>query len=166
MSTKLYTGLRFLLFVSFLLGCNILFSQTVYFSEISGDSGNNDGTNDGIVELAGLPGTDLSCMVISNSEWVVVLPPGTTMPASGVFLIACSEGKNLGSNPNPVPGSGISCASCDFPGLPIDFDVCNPANAAYIDWSTTGFTIDNAADDDGDQLVLFAASGNVLDAVS
>jgi len=142
-----------------------LFNFSTYaqirFSEVSGDSGNNDGTNDGIVELINTGGSDFDagCYVISNSEWVVVLPPGTTIPAGEVFLIACSEGQNTGANPNPVEGSGLTCATCDFPNMPIDFDVCDPANADYVDWAATGFTIDNQADDDGDQLVLFQPDG-------
>jgi Ig-like domain CHU_C associated/Dockerin type I domain len=143
-----------------------LFSHAqVRLNEVSGDTGNNDSTNDGIVELAGAAGTDIGCYVISNSEWTVVLPPNTKIPANGVFLIACSEGKNIGSNPNPVVGSGLTCALCDFPNMPINFDVCNPTNAAYIDWAASGFTIDNAAGTDGDQIVLFSPAGKVLDAV-
>jgi|GEM_PF-3277405 len=137
------------------------------FSELSGDSGNNDGTNDGIVELtnSGAADFDASCYVISNGEWVVVLPPNTILASGEVFLIACSEGIGTGSNPNPIIGSGLTCATCDFPNLPIDFDVCNPANAAYVDWAATGFTIDNQSDTDGDQLVLFEPDGTILQAV-
>lgn len=136
------------------------------FNELSGDSGNNDGTNDGIVELinTGASDFDASCYVISNGEWVVVLPPNTIIPAGKEFLIACSEGKNSGANPNPVPGSGLTCATCDFPALPIDFDVCDPANSAYVDWAATGFTIDNQGDIDGDQVVLFEPDGTIVQA--
>lgn len=142
-------------------------AQTLRFNELSGDSGNNDGTNDGIVELINTDGApfDASCYVISNGEWIVVLPPNTIIPAGDVFLIACSEGQNSGVNPNPIPGSGLTCATCDFPSMPIDFDVCDPVNAAYVDWAATGFTIDNQADDDGDQLVLFAPDGTIVQAV-
>ncbi len=137
------------------------------FSEISGDSGNNDGTNDGIVELINTSPTpyDASCYVISNAEWIVILPPGTIIDPGEVFLIACSEGQNNGANPNPVRGSGLTCATCDFPNMPIDFDVCDLANADYVDWAATGFTIDNQADGDGDQLVLFAPDGSIVQAV-
>jgi hypothetical protein len=139
----------------------------IRFSEISGDSGNNDGTNDGIVELINTGGTDFDagCYVISNSEWIVVLPPGTTIPAGEVFLIACSAGQNTGTNPNPVEGSGLTCTTCDFPNMPIDFDVCDPANANYVDWAATGFTIDNQAADDGDQIVLFEPNGTPVQGV-
>lgn len=137
------------------------------FSEVSGDSGNNDGTNDGIVELinTGNSTLDAGCYVISNSEWIVILPPGTFIPPGEVFLIACSEGQNFGANPNPIPGSGLTCSTCDFPSMPIHFDVCDPINAAYVDWAATGFTIDNQDENDGDQIVLFAPNGAIVQAV-
>lgn len=146
--------------------CQLSHAQLV-FNEVSGDSGNNDGTNDGIVELINLSNTpfDAGCYVISNAEWVVVLPPGTTLAPGEIFLIACSEGQNTGTNPNPIEGSGLTCATCDFPNMPIDFDVCDPANADYIDWAATGFTIDNQNDTDGDQLVLFEPDGTIVQAV-
>lgn len=145
---------------------NNLHAQVI-FSEISGDSGNNDGTNDGIVELINIGNTnfDAGCYVISNAEWVVVLPPGTMIAPGATFLIACSTGQNVGLNPNPIPGSGLTCATCDFPNMPIDFDVCDPANAGFIDWAATGFTIDNQADNDGDQVVLFEPDGTIVQAV-
>ncbi|MBK7871410.1 MAG: lamin tail domain-containing protein [Saprospiraceae bacterium] len=137
------------------------------FSEVSGDSGNNDGTNDGIVELinTGVANFDASCYVISNAEWVVVLPPGTIIAPGEVFLIACSEAQNIGTNLNPIPGSGLTCAACDFPNMPIDFDVCDPANSDFVDWAVTGFTIDNQDDTDGDQIILFDLNGTIVQAV-
>ncbi|HMP23248.1 MAG TPA: hypothetical protein PKC76_03910 [Saprospiraceae bacterium] len=148
-----------------LLCANILNAQ-LRFSELSPDSGNNDGTNDGIVELINIGNTpyDAGCYVISNSEWLVVLPPGTIIQPGAVFLIACSEGQNTGTNPNPIPGSGLACATCDFPNLPIDFDVCDPANANFINWAATGFTIDNQSNTDGDQIVLFSPDGTIIQA--
>ncbi len=163
-----FTYLRFcILFLSWLLIAGSTMAQNVRFSELSGDAGNNDGTNDGMVELTndGATPIDVSCYVISNGEWVVVLPPSTFINPGEPFLIACSEGQNVGANPNPVPGSGLTCATCDFPNMPITFDVCDPANAAYVDWAASGFTIDNQADDDGDQIVLFDPSGSIVQAV-
>jgi len=144
-----------------------LFSQLL-LNELSPDSGNNDSENDAIVELinVGMSTIDASCTVISNSEWVVVIPPGTMISAGDIFLIACGEGMNIGSNPNPSPGSGLTCANCDFPNLPLDFDVCDPANAAFVDYAATGFTLDNSKLDDGDQVILFDPLGNILDAVA
>lgn len=155
----------FLLFFCF----NLLnFAQAqLLLNELSADAGNNDAENDAIVEIINASGVaiDAGCTVISNSEWVVVLPPGTMIAAGDVFMIGCGIGQNAGSNANPSPGSGLTCADCDFPNLPLDFDVCDPVNAAYIDWAGTGFTLDNSAVDDGDQVAMFANDGTVLDAV-
>ncbi|MFM2388082.1 MAG: hypothetical protein RL660_2839, partial [Bacteroidota bacterium] len=134
----------------------------VFLNELSGDATNNDSENDGIVELAAAPGTNIGCYVITNGEWVVVLPPNTVMPSDGVFSIACGQAVS----PNPSPGSGIARTAGDFmPSLPIDFDVCDPINQYYVDWSATGFTIDNSNVNDGDQVVLFMPNGTVADAV-
>ncbi|MBK8846394.1 MAG: hypothetical protein IPO27_07545 [Bacteroidetes bacterium] len=152
---------KFLTFCAAMLFCGYGFSQ-VYINETSGDATNNDSENDGIVELIGPPGTNIGCWVISNSEWVVVIPPGTTIPSDSVFVIACSQAQ---SN-NPNPGSGIARNGGDFMSqLPIDFDVCLPANQYYVDWAATGFTIDNQGPADGDQIVLFKPDGSVADAV-
>ncbi len=148
-------------------------ANPVVINEVSGDSGQGDGSNDAIVELAGIPGTNIGGMVISNSEWAVILPAGTVIPANGVFLIACgSQMPPYGGSPGVgldvgcAPGTnGLACAECDFPGLPINFDVCNPANAAYYDPAASGFTLDNAGANDGDQVVLFNANGTIADAV-
>lgn len=114
-------------------------SAQILLNELSPDSGNNDAANDAIIELINYgPDTDAGCLLISNSEWIVVLPPGTTIPVGETFIIACSEGVNAGSNPNSNPGTGLTFSQCDFPNLPLDFDVCDPANAAYIDWSGSG----------------------------
>ncbi len=153
------------------VACNGMYSNVV-ISEVSGDAGQSDGCNDGIVEIAGAPGTDIGCMVVSNSEWAVVLPTGTTIPADGAFLIACA------SDANSNCGVGINGASNgliadgtegDFnPGFiaEIDFDVCDAANANFYAPAATGFTLDNTGSGDGDQVVLFQPDGTVHDAVA
>ncbi|MBK8443504.1 MAG: DUF11 domain-containing protein [Sphingobacteriales bacterium] len=137
-------------------------AQGVFINETSGDTGNNDSENDGIVELVSAPNTNIGCYVVTNGEWVIVLPPDAETSADGTYLIACSQAVS----PNPNPGSGLAYADGDFmPTLPIDFDICDPANAAYVDWAATGFTIDNSGAADGDQIVLFDGSGSLQDAV-
>ena len=156
------------LFLSFQLQAQY---NHVVINEISGDGGNIEARNDAIVELAGPPGTDIGCMVITNTEWAVVLPAGTTIPADGVFLIACAIGNNGGGSVYTGNQSGLSCTVCDFPSLPIDFDVCDPANINYISSSlfvNYGFTLDNGycgANRDGDQVILFQPDGTLHDAV-
>jgi len=153
------------------VSCNGSYANVV-ISEVSGDAAQSDGCNDGIVELAGPPGTDIGCMVVSNSEWAVVLPTGSTIPADGVFLIACSSdptancGVGINGNSNGLIADGTEG---DFnPGflVEIDFDVCDAANSNYYAPAATGFTLDNTGSSDGDQVVLFQPDGTVHDAVA
>jgi hypothetical protein len=154
----------FLLGIFYFLVFTHLQAQTLLFNELSPDPANSEGSNDAIVELINTSGSSIDggCTVISNGEWTVVLPAGTMIAPGETFLIACSEGQAG----NPVIGTGLTCDECDFPGLPIDFDVCDPNNAQYVDFGGSGFTLDNASDDDGDQLVLFDNAGIILDAVA
>ncbi|MBL0191242.1 MAG: hypothetical protein IPQ18_07840 [Saprospiraceae bacterium] len=145
--------------------------QGVVINELSGDGGNIDSRNDAIVELAGPAGTDIGCMVVTNGEWAVVLPAGTTIPADGVFVIGCGSSTESSSTELAANGSGLTCQYCDFPGLVLDFDVCDPANANYVSASLLtnyGFTLDNGfcgTSTDGDQVILFQPGGIVQDAV-
>jgi len=160
----------FFLFLNFLHPLNAQYEHVV-INEISGDGGNIEAGNDAIVELAGPAGTDIGCMVITNTEWAVVLPVGTTIPTDGVFLIACSERNNVSSGYYTGIYTGLSCGVCDFPGLVIDFDVCDDNNVNYVApsvYSTYGFTLDNQPQDgniDGDQVMLFRPDGTPHDAV-
>ena len=166
--------------------CSMTLSQydNVVISEVSGDAAQSDGSNDGIVELAGPPGTIIGCMVVSNSEWAVLIPPGTTIPADGTYLIACGTACGssfavgiVGNN------SGLSCDECDFPNLDgmddatycamttngsvtngqIDLDVCDPDAINIYDPAGTGFTLDNANGTDGDAVALFLPDGTPHD---
>ena len=170
---KTYLPLEILVTSIYLIFSTQLYSQAcpgnydhVVIQEISGDAGQSDGCNDGFIEIAGPPGTDIGCMVLSNAAWAVVLPTGTTIPTDGIFLIACSEDVNsncgAGLNGN---SNGLACAECDFPSLPIDFDVCATTNATYYDPGPSGFAIDNTSETDGDAVVLFQPDGTVHDAV-
>lgn len=142
----------------------------VLLSELSPDSGQSDSNNDGIVEIKnfGTGTADIGCMILSNSEWIVVIPDGTTLAAGDVFLIACGDSNNDGGahNASLSPNHGIACDDCDFPGLNvIDLDVCESNNNDYFTTSTGGMTLDNQNNADGDQVVLFDTDGSVLDAV-
>ncbi len=145
--------------------------DNVVINETSGDGGNVEAGNDAIVELAGPPGTDIGCMVITNTEWAVVLPRGTTIPADGVFSIGCAVRNNMSTGFYTGIHTGLSCGVCDFPGLVLDFDVCSNANANYVStsvYSTYGFTLDNqycGGNRDGDQVILFRPDGMPHDAL-
>jgi hypothetical protein len=45
------------------------------------------------------------------------------------------------------------------------FDVCDPINIVYCDFSATGFTLDNQHSADGDQVMLFRPNGTPHDAI-
>jgi len=156
----------------FIICC--LYSQTnqaqVLLNELSPDSGQSDRNNDAIVEIKnfGIATADIGCMVISNSEWITVIPDGTILATGDVFLIACGDSNNGGGahNASISPNHGLACIECDFPGLSsIDLDVCESTNNDYFSTSTGGLTLDNQTDVDGDQVVLFDTDGSVLDAV-
>ena len=150
-----------------------IFAQydNVVLNETSGDGGNVEAGNDAIVELAGPPGTDIGCMVITNTEWAVVLPKGTTIPADGVFSIGCAIRNNMSTGFYTGIHTGLSCGICDFPGLELDFDVCSNANVNYVStsiFSAYGFTLDNqycGGNRDGDQVILFRPDGMPHDAL-
>ncbi|MEM6319206.1 MAG: lamin tail domain-containing protein [Bacteroidota bacterium] len=162
-----------LFLTAFLLFAAILNAQYDYvvINEISGDGGNAEAGNDAIVEIAGPPGTNIGCMVITNTEWAVVLPANTQIPADSVFLVGCEERNNRSLGFYTGPNVGLSCSVCDFPGLVVDFDVCSAANINYVSpslYSTYGFTLDNQPQNgnkDGDQVILFRPDGTPHDAV-
>lgn len=165
--------------------CNMAAGQynNVVIGEVSGDSGQSDGCNDGIVEIVGPPGTNIGCMVVSNSEWAVLMPPGTVIPASGVYLIGCSAdlngscgvGGSFGENGligNAAVGGGGNAGDFNTGLLTnilsnplLGFDVCNPANASRYWPAATGFTIDNSDANDGDQVMLFRPDGTPHDGI-
>jgi len=144
----------------------------VVIGEVSGDSGQSDGSNDGIVEIVGPPLTVIGCMVVTNSEWAVLIPPGTMIPADGVFLIGCSTtdcsgygcGTGINGNMNGLIANGEGDYNSGLIGE-IDFDVCAAANAQYYWPAASGFTIDNSNANDGDQVMIFRPDGTPHDGI-
>ena len=144
--------------------------DNVVIGEVSGDAGQSDGANDGIVEIVGPPGTNIGCMVVSNSEWAVLIPPGTTIPLDGAYLIACGQGNsNSGVGINgSMNGLVADGTEGDFNiGLlgEINLDVCHPVNANYYFPSKSGFTLDNLTNSDGDQVMIWRPNGDVQDGI-
>lgn len=179
MRQKLYTKTKQLAYLFLLPIVLLLLIQSsgfaqyehVVLNELSGDGGNIEAGNDAIVELAGPPGADIGCMLVTNTEWAVVLPAGTKIPSDGVFVIGCEERDNRSTGFYTGLSTGLSCDVCDFPGLVVDFDVCNVINANYVSpsiYTTYGFTLDNISkggNKDGDQVILFQPDGAAHDAV-
>ena len=69
----------------------------VKINEIMVNSGPNCETAKGLfIELVGTPGTDIGCWVLSDGaqasdDFVITIPPGTTIPPDGFFLIALND---------------------------------------------------------------------------
>lgn len=144
-------------------------------NEVSGDSGQSDAASDAIVEFAGPDGTDISGYVVTNTEWAVVLPPGSTLVDTdgdgiGEFVLMCEVSNTVSTSTTNV--SGTTCPDCDFAGMDLQeydpvadaldgsgntngFNVCNDdANGIYvsnnIQTNTIGgkpysFTLDNGS---------------------
>ncbi len=169
-TSRYYFPIYFLILI-FLPNPLISQYQNIVLNELSGDGGNIEAGNDAIVEIAGPPGANIGCMVITNTEWAIVLPAGTTIPTDGVFSIGCEERDNNSTGFYTGLSTGISCDVCDFPGLVLDFDVCNIQHADYVSssvYSTYGFTLDNQPQNgntDGDQVLLFRPDGTPHDGV-
>jgi hypothetical protein len=145
--------------------------DNVVIGEVSGDAGQSDGCNDGILEIVGPPGTNIGCMLATNSEWAVLIPANTLIPADGVFLIACSSdptgncGVGLTSSTNGLIANGVEGDFTSGFISEIDLDVCNSSNSTFYDPAATGFTIDNSSGSDGDQIMLFRPNGTPHDGV-
>jgi len=140
----------------------------VYITEISADSGQSESVNDGFIELyndGGAP-VDIGCWVLTNAEWAVVFPAGTIITPGQYFIIGCSDGGNSGAidcGPPNAGADGLSCLNCDYPGLPIDFDVCDPANFSFYEGGDQGFTLSNPNGGglQGDMVILFDNTGTI-----
>ncbi|WP_264790129.1 T9SS type B sorting domain-containing protein [Aureispira anguillae] len=68
-------------------GCT---SSVVALNEIMYRPVNNNGVNPNTgeyIELIGPAGTDISCYVLTDGDWTITIPPGTSIPADGFFTI-------------------------------------------------------------------------------
>lgn len=69
------------------MGCT---STTVALNEIMYNPTANDGQNPNTgeyIELIGPAGADISCYVLTDGDWTITIPPGTTIPSDGFFTI-------------------------------------------------------------------------------
>lgn len=56
-----------------------------------GDNDFGNPTTGEWVELIGPPGVNLGCYVLTDGDWSITIPPGTTMPSDGFFVIGYDE---------------------------------------------------------------------------
>jgi len=138
----------------------------VFINEIQADAGQSEGQNEAFIELkTGGSSVDLNCWVLTNGKWAIRFP-SVIISANSHFVIGCGEdasssGAGTSASEPGGPTSGLTCDICDFPGLPLGFDVCDPINGTFYDPSSNGFSIDAFSD----QIVLFDDDGNIVDAV-
>lgn len=65
---------------------NIVTINEIFVNPSSNSDGNNPDAAE-FVELLGPPGADISCYVFTDGDWTLTIPPGTTIPADGIFSI-------------------------------------------------------------------------------
>ncbi len=110
-------------------------------NEVLYDPANSEGSNATTceaVEIAATPGTDLSCHVITDGDYVLVIPNGTTAPADGFFLIGSS-----------------GCVGGEYPIGDIDLDIttCSCLSGTFSMGNT------------GEFVALFDGTNTFLDGV-
>ena len=127
----------------------------IVINEVSPDPGNGEGGNGEFIELFcnGTDACDIGCMVVATDDNnIFTIPSGTLVLPGEIFLIGKS--------------SGLSCATCDFPGLTLDLDLdacadCGSSSSLSYDNGTS-----NTANGDGQRIVLFGEAGAIVNAMS
>ena len=116
----------------------------IYINAVANDGSPNPNTGEWIELYNTTAATvDVSCWIICDGDFCVTLPAGTTIAAGDFFLIGSA--------------AGVSCVSCDFPGLSID-----------LDWATCGCTAGSTIGtftNSGEQVVLFDDMGTEVNSV-
>ena len=95
------------------------------------------------IELIGPPGADISCYVLSDGDWTITIPAGTTIPSDGFFSI----GNDI------VWGAGT---------FDLDAENCNCFTEGPTG-SGSGLLI---LTDGGETLAMFDATGTFIDGVA
>ena len=75
-------------------------SPTVVINEVMYQPSTNNGVNPDageMIELLGPPGTDLSCFVLTDGDWTITFPPGSVIPADGIFTIGNDNVYGIGT---------------------------------------------------------------------
>lgn len=153
-----------------LLFCTLLSSIThsqIIINELQADAGNFDDNGGEWIELKniGSASVDLSCWKLTNGGSVIIsIPQGLILNAGHYLLIG--------------DASKMMCASCDFPSLNTQFNsntsgfglgIGAYSNTVFLNTNTcnclTGNGSYNHGTLNGDRVVLFDASSNIVDAM-
>ena len=66
------------------------YAQSVQLNEIMYRPSLNNGIDPNTgeyIELRGTPGTNIGCYVLTDGDWTITIPQGTTLPADGIYSI-------------------------------------------------------------------------------
>ncbi|MFN0202013.1 MAG: lamin tail domain-containing protein [Bacteroidia bacterium] len=97
------------------------------------------------IEIAGPPGTDIGCYTLSDGDYTITIPAGTTIPNDGYYLI------------------GNGNASCAPAGLDLNIATC--ASCFINTNAVNDFTFTNPTASNGEYIGIFDANGYLLDGV-
>lgn len=126
----------------FTLAVVIVFMSTLSFSQVLNevlyDPGAFDGSKGEAIELHGSSGTDISCYMISDGDFVITIPDGTTIPTDGFFVIGNSE------------------VVADYGRAELDLDL---STCGCTDGTGEGISLTNS----GEFIALFNESGTIQD---
>ena len=92
-------------------------SSTLVFNEImyrpSLNNGQDPNTGE-YIELLGTPGDDIGCTVLTDGDWTITIPAGTTIPADGLFTIGNDAVYGVGTF--DLDAENCSCFTDGFGG--------------------------------------------------
>ena len=105
------------IFFSFPFFAQVSLNEIVY----DPPTGNADGGNTAgeWIELFGTAGTDISCFVVTDGDWTITIPSGTTIPTDGYYVI----GKATYAN---TPGGNGTTA------LDLDVETCGCTTGSKV----------------------------------
>ncbi|AFC25404.1 gliding motility-associated C-terminal domain-containing protein [Saprospira grandis] len=111
----------------------------------TGCGANGDPLSEEYIELIAPAGTDLSCYVLTDGDWILTLPAGSIVPSDGLFTI--------GHNNSPLHvGNGTT--------FDLDVEGCNCiADVGALSCQDLIFT------NGGEYLTMYNASGTFIDGV-
>lgn len=96
------------------------------------------------IELYGPSGTDIGCYVITDGDWTITIPDGTTIPSDEFFVVGDAMFANT---PDPTSGSVV---------VDLDVGTCG---------CTTGSNVPGLTNS-GEYVVLFDENQNFLDGIN
>lgn len=96
------------IFLSFNLTQAQVLNEIIY-DPLGGDGGSTPGE---WIEIFGSSGTDIGCFVITDGDWTVTIPSGTTIPASGFYVIGNANFANTPGMANGSTAVDLDVSTC------------------------------------------------------